>query len=55
VVSLWNHLPAAVVNASSLNTFKGRLDNYWELRRYSIDPDCFVRRHQVNSQKVTLA
>jgi len=25
------------------------------VRRYSIDPDCFVRRHQVNSQKVTLA
>ena len=30
VVNLWNHLPDVVVNASSVNTFKGRLDDYWD-------------------------
>ena len=43
-----------VVSASSLNTFKERLDKYWGHHCYSLDPSLFVRR-QVNSQQVTLA
>ena len=29
VVSTWNSLPAAVVQAPSINAFKNRLDKYW--------------------------
>ncbi len=31
----WNRLPADVVNAPSLNSFKGRLDKHWANYRYS--------------------
>ena len=44
VVSLWNNLPNDVVSASSLNSFKGRLDKYWGDCCYSLDPSVFVRR-----------
>ena len=30
VATLWNNLPNDVVSAPSLNSFKGRLDKYWE-------------------------
>ena len=30
VSSRWNKLPYTVVNASTLNTFKNRLDRYWK-------------------------
>ena len=29
VVDVWNGLPVTVVTASSLNTFKSRLNKYW--------------------------
>jgi len=55
VVTLWNNLPSEVVSAPSLNTFKGRLDKYWEHHCYSLDSSMFVRRLPVNSQQVILA
>ena len=30
VVNKWNELPQYVVEAESVNTFKNRLDSYWE-------------------------
>ena len=30
VVNDWNHLPASIVEAASLNTFKNRLDEHWK-------------------------
>ena len=29
ITNIWNSLPNDVVNASSLNVFKNRLDNHW--------------------------
>ena len=29
-VNFWNNLPQSVINATSLNSFKNRLDKYWE-------------------------
>ena len=29
VINYWNDLPSQVVTASSVNSFKSRLDNYW--------------------------
>ena len=29
-VNFWNHLPNNVINAPSLNSFKNRLDKYWD-------------------------
>ena len=33
VVNNWNTLPAYVVNASSLNVFKNKLDEHWKYQR----------------------
>ena len=30
IVSVWNNLPEHVVNSPNVNTFKARLDKYWE-------------------------
>ena len=30
VVNCWNSLPATVVDAESVNSFKNRLDNFWK-------------------------
>ena len=30
VVNDWNHLPASIIEAPSLNTFKNRLDEHWK-------------------------
>ena len=38
VINEWNGLPEAVVNSPSLNSFKNRLDAYWEANWYWI-PD----------------
>ena len=35
VVNNWNTLPAYVVNASSLNMFKNKLDEHWKYQRYT--------------------
>jgi len=29
IVNIWNSLPNTVVNASTVNTFKARLDKFW--------------------------
>ena len=36
VVNNWNTLPAHVVNASSLNVFKNKLDEHWKYQRYTL-------------------
>ena len=36
VVNNWNTLPACVVNASSLNVFKNKLDEHWKYQRYAL-------------------
>jgi len=45
VVNLWNRLPDDVISASSVNTFKSRLDKYSANYCYTFDPeDFFLRR-----------
>ena len=39
VINNWNHLPATIVEAPSLNIFKNRLDEYWKDIWYSIEVD----------------
>ena len=39
---LWNELPANVVNAENINTFKNRLDNAWKN-----DPFKFDHKHDI--------
>ena len=34
IVKDWNELPSEVVNASSLNEFKNKLDEYWQDQKY---------------------
>jgi len=34
VVNLWNYLPSHVVCAPTVNSFKSRLDNYWNSIKY---------------------
>ena len=38
VVDLWNSLPESVVTAPSLNSFKNRLDKFWNEYKFSEDP-----------------
>ncbi|KAK3861870.1 hypothetical protein Pcinc_032197 [Petrolisthes cinctipes] len=35
--SIWNQLPAEVIEATTLNTFKNRLDSFWERQRFKFD------------------
>ena len=39
IVDSWNSLPADVVAALSLNTFKNRLDKLWANRKYTLRTD----------------
>jgi hypothetical protein len=34
---MWNSLPADVMEAASLNVFKGRLDKHWLSLKYSTE------------------
>jgi hypothetical protein len=38
VVDKWNQLPDFIVTSPSLNTFKNRLDSFWEVHKFSLDP-----------------
>ncbi|XP_076443961.1 uncharacterized protein LOC143282247 [Babylonia areolata] len=40
VVAGWNSLPDSVVTAPSLNSFKTRLDKYWENHPARFSPSC---------------
>jgi len=35
-IPLWNSLPDYVVSSPTLNTFKARLDRFWENKRFVI-------------------
>ena len=37
VINDWNNIPAHVVNAETVTSFKKRLDNHWESLKYSTD------------------
>jgi len=37
IVEYWNGLPSDVVNASSVNSFKGRLDKHWKEFMFSLE------------------
>ena len=37
IVEYWNGLPCAVVNASSVNSFKGRLDKHWKEYMFTLE------------------
>ena len=44
---MWNYLPEVVVTAKRTNTFKNRLDKYWEnhplSREYTADHDYTIK------------
>ncbi len=48
VVNAWNSLPSEVVQAPSLNSFKARLDKYWESYHYLTDVKGIL--HKTNSK-----
>jgi len=37
IVEFWNGLPSDVVNASTVNSFKGRLDKHWEEYMFALE------------------
>jgi len=37
VVNIWNNLPNSVVNASTVNAFKARLDKFWSQQAIKFD------------------
>jgi hypothetical protein len=37
-VPIWNSLPDSVVSAETINTFKNRLDKFWEKQPFKYDP-----------------
>ena len=37
IVNLWNSLPNTVVQAASIDTFKNRLDRFWENQEFKYD------------------
>ena len=42
VVDNWNHLPASVVTAPSLNSFKSRLNKYWHGHPTKFEASCYI-------------
>jgi len=52
VVNLRNNPPIDVVSALSLNSFKDRINNYWNDCQFSLDFDSFMYRPPVINQKV---
>jgi len=36
IIPLWNSLPDYIVSSPTLNTFKARLDRFWETKRFVI-------------------
>lgn len=39
-ISVWNGLPENVIEAKSVNAFKGRLDKFWQNLPSKFDPKC---------------
>jgi len=37
VVNIWSNLPNSVVNASTVNAFKARLDKFWSHQAVTFD------------------
>ena len=52
VTEQWNHLPKAVVDAPTLNTFKNRLDQLWERDgvMHNSDIDVHIRTSKRNTR-----
>ena len=55
VTEQWNHLPTAVVDAPTLNTFKNRLDRLWERDgvMHNPDIDVHIRTSKHNTRYTT--
>ena len=49
-VKEWNKLPASVVNATSLNIFKNRIDAFMDKKKYTVYPENkgWVHNHEVD-------
>jgi hypothetical protein len=41
VVSSWNSLPDSIVTATTVNTFKNRLDKHWANLPTRFNPECY--------------
>jgi len=48
VIGVWNSLPEHVINAQSLNSFKNRLDKWWQLQDlvYNYDAALQIQRYK---------
>ena len=51
VVSVWNNLPEAVVNAPSVNAFKNRLDANWANHPALYEPECYNQRSRASKME----
>ena len=38
IIKTWNSLPDLVISAPSLNSFKNKIDNYWENHPMNFNP-----------------
>ena len=41
VVNVWNKLPGDIVNSSTLNTFKNKIDIYFKDKIFTINEDFY--------------
>ena len=41
VVTVWNNLPETVISATTVNSFKSRLDSHWANHHLMYNPDCY--------------
>ena len=49
IANIWNALPADIVNASSLNSFKNKIDAHWKPYHYIEDIRTIVHRTNSNA------
>ena len=52
IVNIWNSLPNSVVDASTVNAFKARLDKFWSHQAVEYDFTADLTRTRNRSEEV---
>ena len=52
VVDTWNNLPDSVVEAPSVNSFKGRLNRHWINHPSKFNPPCYIPHAKGKSRDI---